>query len=128
VDRSGIPVTAPSRLSPIAAGIALAAALTGGVFSWFASAQPDGLEWSIERAAGTAELKAPDGGIHQKLADLQGRVAVMPDYDLPSSGKAKQEAPAWPGFNPHKSLAGVVGGIATLLVVLLAATLLRRRR
>jgi len=37
-------------------------------------------------------------------------------------------APAWPAVSPERSLAGLVGGAATLLLVLLAATALRRRR
>ncbi|MBL0143781.1 MAG: energy-coupling factor ABC transporter permease [Betaproteobacteria bacterium] len=128
VDREHSPAPAGSRLKPVAAGFALAAALTGGVFSWFASAQPDGLEWSLERASGVAELEAPEGTVHQRLAELQARLSVMPDYDLPSHDKAKGEAaPAWPEVSPGKSLAGLVGGMVTLLVVLVAATLLRRR-
>lgn len=46
---------APRRsLRPVLVGLAAAAALTGGVASWFASPRPDGLEWSLARAAGTA--------------------------------------------------------------------------
>ena len=129
VDRDRHPAPAGSRLRPVAAGFAIAAALTGGVFSWFASAQPDGLEWAIARTAGTAELETPEGGIHQRLAELQDRTSVMPGYELALRGKEKQEAArAWPGVNPGKSVAGIVGGIATLFAVLLAATLLKRRR
>jgi cobalt/nickel transport system permease protein len=129
VEHGSAPSPAGARIRPVVAGLAVAAALTGGVFSWFASAHPDGLEWSIERATGTAEMKSPEGGIHARLGQLQQRVAVLPDYDLPSRGGAKgEEKPDWPDVNPGKSLAGLVGGAATLLIVLLAAFALRRRR
>jgi len=35
----------------------VAAIIVGGVLSWFASSAPDGLEWSVEKTAGTAELE-----------------------------------------------------------------------
>jgi cobalt/nickel transport system permease protein len=129
VERDVVASRAGSRVRPVVAGLALAAAVTGGVFSWFASAHPDGLEWSIERATGTVEMKSPEGGIHERLAQLQQRIAVLPDYDLPSPGGAKAETrPAWPDVNPGRSLAGLVGGAATLLIVLAAAFALRHRR
>ena len=37
------------------AGLAVAAIITGGALSWFASSYPDGLEWSMARTAGTEE-------------------------------------------------------------------------
>ena len=50
---------------PISGGIknvlvvlAVLAVFTGAVLSAFASAYPDGLEWSVEKTAGTAELEA----------------------------------------------------------------------
>ena len=128
-DRVPAPTPARTRLKPVAAGFAVAAALTGGVLSWFASAQPDGLEWAIAHTAGTAELKAPEGGVHPRLAELQGRSALLPAYDLPAPGKANERPPApWPEVNAGKSLAGIAGGFATLVVVLVAAGLLKRRR
>ncbi|MFL5271377.1 MAG: energy-coupling factor ABC transporter permease, partial [Anaeromyxobacteraceae bacterium] len=38
---------AAARLRPLLAGLALAAAATGGVGAWFASSRPDGLEWAV---------------------------------------------------------------------------------
>lgn len=129
VDRGQPAVPPGSRMKPVVAGLAVVAALTGSVFSWFASAQPDGLEWSIERAAGMAELPAPEGGIHAKLALAQERLALMPDYDLPAARTSGDPGePAWPEVSAGKSLAGLVGGAATLLLVVAAAFALRRRR
>ena len=57
-----------SRLSyrQTIAVFAVAAAVIGGLLSLLASAYPDGLEWSMERVAGTAELEA-EGGIFPGL-------------------------------------------------------------
>jgi cobalt/nickel transport system permease protein len=118
--------TSPS-LKPLLAAFGVAAVLIGGALTWFASAQPDGLEWSVERTAGTAELEAPDDGIHATLARLQQRLAVLPDYALPSAA-AKGEQAAWPDVDAGTSLSGVVGGVATLVLVAAAGLLLRRRR
>jgi cobalt/nickel transport system permease protein len=118
--------TSPS-LKPLLAAFGVAAVLIGGALTWFASAQPDGLEWSVERTAGTAELEARDDGIHATLARLQQRLAVLPDYALPSAA-AKDEHAVWPDVDAGTSLAGVVGGVATLVLVAAVGLLLRRRR
>jgi cobalt/nickel transport system permease protein len=136
VDR-GVPaaIAAPRSLKPLLVALLAAAVLTGGALSWFASSQPDGLEWSIEKTAGSAELDAPETGVHGWLARLQKRVAILPDYALPSSAQAaapaaeaKDHAPAWPAVDPGTSLAGIVGGAITLALVWVTALLLKRRR
>ncbi len=76
---------------------AVLAVLTGGLLSWFASAKPDGLEWSIERA--TANLKVESA--------------------QPST---------WPAIDAGTSLAGVLGGFGTLILVTGIGYLLRPRR
>jgi len=118
---------APLRRRSLA-GFAVAAALVAGVLSWFASPQPDGLEWSIARAAGMAELKAPEGGMHGSMARLQSTTTLLPDYDLPASRAAAQGEAAWPEVNAGKSFAGLVGALATLGLVVAAGFALRRRR
>jgi len=129
--RRGAP---PSRatLKPLLAALGVAAIVTGGALSWFASSQPDGLEWSIERAAGSAELAAPETGVHGMLARLQEAVSFLPDYSLPKAAQAAEskagEKPAWPEVSAGTSLAGVVGGAVTLALVWLLALLLKRRR
>ncbi|ABZ85511.1 cobalamin biosynthesis protein cbim [Heliomicrobium modesticaldum Ice1] len=62
-------------------GLAISAVLMGGLLSWFASANPDGLEWSIEKVAGTAELEA-SGDLYHVFADIQSKTAILPDYDF----------------------------------------------
>lgn len=65
---------------------ACGALLLGGVFSWIASFRPDGLEWSIERVAGTPELTAPADTPHTAASALQQRTALLPDYDTSAAG------------------------------------------
>ena len=61
-----------------------AAVLTAGVVSLFASSLPDGLEWSMEKAAGTAELEAA-GAVHEMAGKVQEATAVLPDYAFSGS-------------------------------------------
>ena len=111
-------------------GLGLAAAVTGGALSWFASANPDGLEWAIAGVSGADEVAHPGGGIHETLGALQEKTALLPDYGLPSAGPAQPHeggAPAWPAVDPGTSLAGLVGGALTLLIAIGIGWLLRRR-
>jgi|FrelakmetLWP11LW_1041352.scaffolds.fasta_scaffold03982_4 cobalt/nickel transport system permease protein len=121
-----------ATLQPLLAALGVAAVVTGGALSWFASTQPDGLEWSIERAAGSAELAAPEAGVHGMLARVQQALSFLPDYSLPKAAHAAEaetnEEPAWPDIDGGTSLAGVVGGAVTLALVWGLALLLKRWR
>lgn len=59
--------------------LAVAALMTGGFWSLAASSYPDGLEWSMERVAGTAQLEA-DGGIYALAERIRSAAALLPDY------------------------------------------------
>ena len=72
-----------SRVSVLSVLLA-SAFLIGGLLSLVASSSPDGLEWSMERVAGTAELER-SSVMHLKSAQLQEKVSVLPDYALPDS-------------------------------------------
>lgn len=84
--------TGPQR--PLAKGkfvkslavIALAALLVGGSFSWLASSRPDGLEWSVERTAGTAEPAPAPDDLHRTAAAIQETTAALPDYGTTTAG------------------------------------------
>ncbi|NLM62010.1 MAG: cobalamin biosynthesis protein CbiM [Clostridiales bacterium] len=86
----------------------IAALVIGGFVSWFASSNPDGLEWSMERTAGTAELEAPDSVLHNVLAAIQDKTAFLPDYSFKTEADA--EATGYTGT----SVSGIVGGGLTL--------------
>lgn len=102
----------------------LAVVVAGGL-SWFASSQPDGLEWSIAGVTGSEELHGPTGGVHGALAKVQERTAVLPDYGFPKESEGSAEG--WPAVDPGTSVAGILGGVMTLLVAAGVGLVLRRR-
>lgn len=122
-------------IKKVVTGLAIVALLTGGVFSWFASANPDGLEWSMFKTAGTEELATPEG-IHQTMSAIQNKTALLPDYGFKSpENEAEQGAGAgeevWPAINSGTSVAGLVGGGMTLIMAAFAGigiTMLKRRK
>ena len=67
--------------------IAVATAICGGAISLFASAFPDGLEWSMEQVAGTTELEA-EGGAYDTAAGIQETTSLLPDYAFKNSESA----------------------------------------
>ena len=111
-------------------GLLAAAMVTGGVLSWFASSNPDGLEWSMFKTAGTDELDAPQKGVHTALAKVQEKTALLPDYGFKSkkteqpSGVPKSES----AVDTGKTVSGLVGGALTLLLAGLLGFALRRRK
>jgi cobalt/nickel transport system permease protein len=127
-------VGAAVGIRPVVIGLAIAAVVTGGVASWFASTHPDGLEWSMAKASGKAELQSPGDRIHESLAKAQEKTAFLPDYDFktdesaPKSAESAEPQPEpWPAVNPGTSVSGIVGGLMTLVLVCLAGFALRAR-
>lgn len=74
-------------IGKIIISLASATAFIGGGLSLVASELPDGLEWSMERVAGTAELEA-NGSVHETAAFIQELTAFLPDYAIPGSESA----------------------------------------
>lgn len=96
---------------------ALFAAITGGGLSWFASANPDGLEWAMLHTSGKEELES-QGAIYQLFANIQEKTSFLPDYGFKEieggeTGSVTAED-IWPAVNAGTSVAGWVGGILTL--------------
>ncbi|MBF0103447.1 MAG: energy-coupling factor ABC transporter permease [Desulfobacterales bacterium] len=111
-------------------GLLIAVGITGGILSWFASTNPDGLEWAMMKTSGTEELKIPDKGIHESLATIQNKTAFLPDYGF-KTGEAEAETgghESWPSVNIGTSVSGLVGGTITLFTVGLFAIMLKRRK
>lgn len=100
---------------------AVAALLFGGSLSWFASAYPDGLEWSIAGVTGTEEPElTPASSIHQQLESVQTSTAIMPDYALPASTETEHAGESTSPVNAETSLAGVLGsGIIAILIFII---------
>ena len=101
---AGTPIKSGVPVKKVVAVLAVVTVLVGGLLSWFASANPDGLEWSIEKTAGTTELES-SGGIFDSAAAVQEATAILPDYNFPSAGEE--------GSAAGTSVAGIVGGAMT---------------
>ncbi len=112
---------APARLSlgKTLGIIAAAAAVVGGLLSLAASALPDGLEWALERVAGTAELPAA-GGAYEAAGAVQKATSILPDYAFPGSESAA-----------GTTVSGLAGALITALILIgiaLALHFFRSRR
>jgi cobalt/nickel transport system permease protein len=101
---------------PVIVTLMVIALFTAGVLAWFASADPDGLEWSLARATGKEELHT-SSLVHDFLGKLQGKVAFLPDYGFkPAPGKTETpaESPKGTKIDGGTSVAGLVGALFTL--------------
>ena len=96
--------------------LAVVTLLIGGVLSLFASGYPDGLEWSMEKVAGTTELAA-SGSVYQFAEKLQGITAVLPDYAFKSTDSAA-----------GTSFSGIVGGIIVLAACFFVCMLIKKAK
>lgn len=66
---------------------AVATLVIGGGLVWFASSNPDGLEWSIQQLTGTDELEPESPTVISTLAGkISNKTSIMPDYDNPLAG------------------------------------------
>jgi len=122
----------PARLSrkAVALSLVVTAGLLAGVVSWFASTYPDGLEWSyLEHTYGQADSAVkPASPAIAAVDDLQSEYTPLPDYTArPDAADEVSTESAWPNVDGRASLAGLIGTAVTLVVVYVAALLLRRR-
>lgn len=126
------PSSAPSY-RPVLISFAAAAMLAGAVLAWFASSNPDGLEWSIGRTHGEEELAAPDSPIMAGLARLQAMTSFLPDYGFKEAPHEEgpppeQEEEAWPNPSAGSSLSGLVGSALVLAMVMVMGLAMHRLR
>ena len=93
--------------------------MIGGALSWFASSNPDGLEWAIEKVSGGSEIESQDK-IAKRLAEFQEKTAFLPDYDFKNSGLSEVDSDSnETSINTGTSLSGVVGATLTLTLITL---------
>ena len=105
---------------------AVLALLVGGVVSWFASSQPDGLEWSIAKASSSVEFRPKGEPLHEALEAFQEKIAFLPDYGFKSAPKSLTD-PESP-VNAGTSLSGIVGSLSVLAAAGTVGLLLGRKR
>jgi cobalt/nickel transport system permease protein len=119
---SGAPLNKTISMRKVLIALAAITVLTGGILSIFASAYPDGLEWSMEKTAGTAELEG-NGQAFVKARDIQAATAFMPGYDYPAAGED--------GSTTGTTVAGLLGSLLTCTAaggVGLVIYLIKRKR
>jgi cobalt/nickel transport system permease protein len=119
-------------LKRVLLGLVVAAAIAGGVLSWFASSNPDGLEWAMFKTSGKEELKSQET-VHTSLAGIQEKTSFLTDYGFKKSEPAEAEPEAdlkmpWPAVDSGRSVSGLIGGALTLLMVVLIGLGLKRRK
>jgi len=118
-DRTAIRSAAPVK--NIIVALAVITLIVGGGLSLFVSSNPDGLEWSIEKTSGTAELES-EYPLIEGAASIQERTAFMPDYDYKNAEE---------GSLSGTVVAGITGGAITFIIAgfaVLAISLVKHRR
>ncbi len=110
------PLSRQLSLKNVLAVLGVLVLLVGGGLSLFASAYPDGLEWSVDGvlkqaqavpASNDGELRevTAEGGVYDAFAGIQEATSVMPDYAFKDSDSAA-----------GTSVAGIGGSLAVLLL------------
>lgn len=90
--------------------------LTGGILSWFASTHPDGLEWSIEKVYGKAELPEKDSYITNFFKTIQEKVAILPDYSFKKTENLNTQEEKYPTIDTGTSFSGIFGALTVLIL------------
>lgn len=115
-------------MKKVLVGLTLMALVTGGIFSWFASAHPDGLEWAMFHTAGIEELEPQEHAAYEVFAGVQEKTAFLPDYGFKEASEESGEegdGEAWPAVSAGTSVSGIVGGFITLALAGLIGVSLR---
>lgn len=128
---AGVQVAGRLHLRPVLLGLLAATVVVGAVLSWFSSAHPDGLEWSIAKVTGHEEFAGRRDAVHARLAMVQEQAALLPDYGFRATaeepdGGGDASAP-WPAVSAGTSLSGLAGGLMTLLLAGLTGLALKAR-
>lgn len=95
--------------------------IVGGLVSWFASENPDGLEWAMFNVYGEEELEA-EGRIYKTMETVQEKTAFLPDYSFKSSLNESESLSA----NSGTSISGIIGGGLTLLISCIIGFLIKK--
>lgn len=125
-----------ATLRPVIIGLVVCAVLAGAFLSWFASTDPDGLEWSMTKVAGAAAVTGASGAsVHDASAALQDKTAVMAGYGFKDSGVGEAGGAEVGGagggassaVDAGTSAAGLIGAALTLAIALAMGFVLKLR-
>jgi cobalt/nickel transport system permease protein len=114
------------KFKPVLIGLAIAAVVCGAGLSWFASTNADGLEWSIAKVTGRAQIAGGTDAAHSAAASVQTKTVLLPGYGFQHAKPAAASA-ARSAAGGGTSVAGLVGAGLTLIVAALLGFALRRR-
>ncbi len=130
------PLPPATRVKRVALAFLALAIVTGGIVSLFASSNPDGLEWSIERLSGKSEMPELPRGAAAFLKAVQEKTAFLPGYTFAKKvepgrdGKEKGPDKGGSGVDGGKSLSGILGAammIGLISLVGFSVRVVRRR-
>nr|WP_312577657.1 energy-coupling factor ABC transporter permease [Sedimentibacter sp.] len=93
-----------------------ATVLIGGVVSLFASSNPDGLEWSIEKITSSTEVEET-GAFNEFIGNIQEKIAFLPDYGFKNNSNEEIESNI--AVNAGTSVSGIIGSILTAILAIL---------
>jgi cobalt/nickel transport system permease protein len=120
------------KLKTVLVGLAIVAMVSGVAFAWFASTNPDGLEWSIARVTGSEEFAGEtSAAVHEAATSIQEKTAFLPGYGFKRAETAEsggESSAKWPAVDPGTSTAGLVGAGITLLLAGIIGFVLNRRK
>jgi cobalt/nickel transport system permease protein len=128
---SAKPMPADISIKKVFIGLLVVTVVAGGTFSWFASSNPDGLEWSIERVFGKPELPEHEHGVIAALKSVQEKTAFLPDYNFKKSGAAltgkdvEKKEELWPAIEAGTSVSGILGSFIVLVLVIGTGVLIK---
>ncbi len=111
--------------------IAAATLVVGAFMSWFASTNPDGLEWSLKHAVVSNKIDMPEPGSNSVVKGIQKNITLLPDYGF-KNGDSKNVKEgvrqSWPNVDAGRSLSGILGGVIVLGFVLGIGLLISKRK
>lgn len=128
---SAKPIGSELSVKKVTVGLLMAAIITGGILSWFASSNPDGLEWSIEKVFGRSELPRAEKGMTLALKSLQEKTAFLPDYGFrkpEGAGEEGKKEESWPAPQTGTSVSGIIGSFIVLAAVLFLGFMIKALR
>jgi cobalt/nickel transport system permease protein len=114
-----------TRIRGVFIAFLMVALFTGGALSWFASENPDGLEWSVRRILGDAETPGQEGGLLSSLKRTQEKTAFLPDYAF-RPGEGNQGNGTDEAFG--RSISGITGSLAVLFAIITAGWIIKRAK
>lgn len=117
-----------ASMSKVFIGLTMSAIIIGGVVSWFASSNPDGLEWAMLKTSGKEEIEV-SSKIHDTLSDIQSKIAFLPDYGFKAEEKTDEGTiemdETWPSVSSDTSISGILGGAFTLFLACITGLVIK---